>query len=212
MSNLFARIENDQGSNKYSVIVSIAEIYKESIKDLLDPAKTNLRIVKSKSRGTIIKDVTEYLCADELEVFQLLDMGNRNRAVASNRMNQNSSRSHTILTITILMTSLIDGTSQNGKLHLVDLAGSERVSKTGVKGKMLAEAKSINQSLSTLGRLINAFNDPAAGHIPYRESKLTRILADSLGGNSKTCMIVTVSPHPQNRSETLSTLRYGSRA
>ncbi len=93
------------------------------------------------------------------------------------------------------------------------MAGSERISKTGCSnGKKLSEAKSINQSLSTLGRLINAYNDPNTSHIPYRDSKLTRILSESLGGNSKTCMIVTVSPHPLNKHETLSTLRYGSRA
>ena len=123
-----------------------------------------------------------------------------------------SSRSHTIMTIQIVMNDEINGCNKIGKLQLVDLAGSERCAKTLAHGTGLAEAKSINQSLSTLGRLINAFNDPYAQHLPYRESKLTRILADSLGGNSKTCMIVTVSPHVQNKHESLSTLRYGSKA
>lgn len=160
----------------------------------------------------IIDEISEYLCSDEHEVYQLIDIGNKNRAVGCNRMNQKSSRSHTIMTISVIMTNINDGQVKQGKLHLVDLAGSERTSKTGAQGKKLAEATSINQSLTTLGRLINAFNDPYAQHFPYRESKLTRILADSLGGNSKTCMIVTVSQHPQNKHETLSTLRYGSRA
>lgn len=116
------------------------------------------------------------------------------------------------MNITIVMTNKKDGTSKDGKLYLVDLAGSERMDKTGAQGLKLSEAKCINQSLSALDRVINAFNNHYINHIPYRESKLTHILADSFGGNSKTCMIVTVSPHPQNKNETLSTLRFGSRA
>lgn len=110
------------------------------------------------------------------------------------------------------MKNTIDGSIKRGKLHLVDLAGSEKISKTGAVGNLLDEAKSINQSLTTLGRVIVALTDRSITHIPYRESKLTRILSESLGGNSKTCMIITVSPHPINDQETLSTLRYGARA
>jgi kinesin family protein 5 len=105
-----------------------------------------------------------------------------------------------------------DGSCKTGKLYLVDLAGSEKVGKTGAAGQTLEEAKSINKSLTTLGKVIVALTDKKATHIPYRESKLTRILTESLGGNSKTCLIVTCSPHPYNDAETLSTLRFGQRA
>lgn len=107
------------------------------------------------------------------------------------------------------MNNNADGSSKTGKLYLVDLAGSEKVGKTGAAGQTLEEAKSINKSLTTLGKVIVALTDKKATHIPYRESKLTRILTESLGGNSKTCLIVTCSPHPFNDAETLSTLRFG---
>ena len=183
---------------EYSVIVSIAEIYNECVKDLLEPSQANLQIINKGKQGTKIRGLTEYLCVDEQEVYQLIDIGNKNRAVDNNKVNLKSSRSHTIVTIQIIISTDSKGTNKIGKLQLVDLAGSERVSKTLAVGKNLLEAKNINQSLSTLGRLINAFNDPLCQHLPYRESKLTRILADSIGGNSKTCMIVTVSPHADN--------------
>jgi kinesin family protein 5 len=105
-----------------------------------------------------------------------------------------------------------DQSCKTGKLYLVDLAGSEKISKTGAEGQTLEEAKNINQSLSTLGKVIVALTDKKIHHIPYRESKLTRILSESLGGNSKTCLIITCSPHPYNELETLSTLRFGARA
>ena len=99
-----------------------------------------------------------------------------------------------------------------GRLYLVDLAGSEKIDKTGAKGQTLEEAKKINLSLTTLGMVITALTDKSKKHIPYRESKLTRILSESLGGNSKTCLVITCSPHPYNERETLSTLRFGTRA
>ena len=105
-----------------------------------------------------------------------------------------------------------DGSSKTGKLYLIDLAGSEKIGKTGAQGQTLEEAKSINKSLTTLGKVIVALTDKKATHIPYRESKLTRILTESLGGNSKTSLIVTCSPHPYNDAESLSTLRFGARA
>jgi kinesin family protein 5 len=105
-----------------------------------------------------------------------------------------------------------DGSCKVGKLFLVDLAGSEKISKTGAQGTVLEEAKNINKSLTTLGKVIVALTDKKVSHIPYRESKLTRILSESLGGNSKTLLIITCSPHPFNDAETLSTLRFGARA
>lgn len=109
------------------------------------------------------------------------------------------------------MTNNDDGSCKTGKLYLVDLAGSEKILKSGAQGQQLEEAKNINLSLTTLGKVIIALTDPKTKHIPYRESKLTRMLTESLGGNSKTCLIVTCSPHPYNDAETLSTLRFGSR-
>ena len=101
---------------------------------------------------------------------------------------------------------------KTGRLYLVDLAGSEKIDKTGASGQTLEEAKKINLSLTTLGKVIHALTDKKIKHIPYRESKLTRILSESLGGNSKTCLVITCSPHPYNEQETLSTLRFGTRA
>ena len=127
-------------------------------------------------------------------------------------MNDVSSRSHALFILTITMDNRDDGSCKVGKLFLVDLAGSEKISKTGAQGQVLEEAKNINKSLTTLGKVIVALTDKKVSHIPYRESKLTRILSESLGGNSKTLLIVTCSPHPYNDSETLSTLRFGARA
>jgi len=127
-------------------------------------------------------------------------------------MNAESSRSHSIFILTVTQNNTADLSCKVGKLYLVDLAGSERISKTGVQGQALDEAKSINQSLASLGKVINALTDKKVNHIPYRDSKLTRMLSESLGGNSKTCLVITCSPHPFNDQETLSTCRFGKRA
>ena len=124
-------------------------------------------------------------------------------------MNERSSRSHMLFILSISQNNIVDLTAKTGKLYLVDLAGSERISKTGAEGKVLDEAKKINTSLSALGKVINALTDGKSTHIPYRDSKLTRVLQESLGGNSKTALIVTCSPHLSNISETISTLRFG---
>ena len=127
-------------------------------------------------------------------------------------MNAESSRSHSIFILTITQNNTEDLSCRSGRLYLVDLAGSEKIQKTGASGQTLEEAKMINKSLTTLGKVIMALTDKGKKHVPYRESKLTRILSESLGGNSKTCLIVTCSPHGYNDQETLSTLRFGSRA
>ena len=127
-------------------------------------------------------------------------------------MNAESSRSHSIFILTVTQNNTADLSCKVGKLYLVDLAGSERIAKTGAEGQTLDEAKSINQSLTTLGKVIKALTTRNNTHIPYRESKLTRMLSESLGGNSKTCLIITCSPHPFNDQETLSTCRFGQRA
>ena len=139
-------------------------------------------------------------------------LGTSNRSVAATLMNAEQSRSHSIFILTVTQSNLEDMSCKTGKLYLVDLAGSEKVDKTGATGQTLEEAKNINKSLTTLGKVITALTDKKATHIPYRESKLTRILQESLGGNSRTALIITCSPHPYNESETLSTLRFGTRA
>jgi kinesin family member 5 len=123
-------------------------------------------------------------------------------------MNEASSRSHSLFTLTVAMANQDDGTRKIGRLHLVDLAGSEQVNKTGASGNTLEEAKSINKSLSTLGMVILALVKKQP-YVPYRDSKLTRVLQNSLGGNSKTCVIITLSPARNNLAETLSSIRFG---
>ena len=144
-----------------------------------------------------------------------MTFGNKNRSVGATEMNARSSRSHSIFTITV-EASEKDSTGEDhirvGKLHLVDLAGSERQSKTGATGDRLKEATKINLSLSALGNVISTLVDGKSSHIPYRDSKLTRLLQDSLGGNSNTLMLATISPASYNFDETLSTLRYANRA
>lgn len=141
---------------------------------------------------------------------KLLDQGKGNRKVGCTEMNKDSSRSHCVFTIIIEASEAEQITK--GKLNLVDLAGSERQSKTHAVGERLQEAKSINQSLSCLGNVISALVDGKSQHIPYRNSKLTRILQDSLGGNTKTIMIANLGPACYNQDETISTLRYANRA
>ena len=141
-----------------------------------------------------------------------MKIGNSNRSIASTLMNDESSRSHSIFILTVTQNNMEDLSCKVGKLYLVDLAGSEKIAKTGAQGTTLDEAKKINQSLTTLGKVITALTDKKSSHVPYRESKLTRILQESLGGNSRTCLIITCSPHPFNEQETLSTLRFGQRA
>lgn len=147
-----------------------------------------------------------------MEVYELMRIGSSNREVGYTNMNAGSSRSHSIFSITIQQNSKLDFSSKTGKLYLVDLAGSEKVGKTGAEGKRLDEAKNINKSLSALGKVIFALTDKKSSHVPYRDSKLTRVLQDSLGGNAKTSLIITCSPSAFNEAETISTLRFGIRA
>lgn len=142
----------------------------------------------------------------------ILETGATNRAVAATGLNLGSSRSHSVFTITVTQKDINTSATKSGKLVLVDLAGSEMVRKSNATGQQLEEAKMINKSLSALGGVINALTDDKQSHIPYRDSKLTRILQDSLGGNSKTALIIAVSPSSYNSAETVSTLRFGTRA
>ena len=212
VSTVFETISNSEAFIEYAVKVSYCEIYLEKIKDLLDTTKTNLKIHEDKTRGIYIAEVTEKYVASDYEVYEIMKTGLENRNVGSTNMNAVSSRSHSIFIITVTQTNNLDYIAKTGKLYLVDLAGSEKVGKTGAAGKRLEEAKNINKSLTMLGLVIYSLTDGKSSHIPYRDSKLTRMLQDSLGGNSKTSLIITCSPSPYNEPESISTLRFGMRA
>jgi kinesin family protein 5 len=212
VKHVFNSISNSTSSTEYIVKLSMMEIYMEKIKDLIETSRTNLNIREDKAKGIFVEDLSEHYVASEEEVFELIQIGSDNRTTGYTNMNDYSSRSHTILMLTIKSSNVEDLSTKTGKLFLVDLAGSEKISKTGATGLTLEEAKMINSSLTTLGMVINSLTDEKSSHIPYRESKITRILQESLGGNAKTCLIITCSPSSFNDSETLSTLRFGMRA
>ncbi|CAN6641170.1 hypothetical protein TRVA0_018S01948 [Trichomonascus vanleenenianus] len=212
VDRIFDEIMSSPSDIEYMVRVSYMEIYMEKIRDLLDPRNDNLSIHEDKARGVYVKDLSEEYVASAREVYDVMRQGAKVRAVASTNMNQESSRSHSIFVINVSQKSISTGTQKSGQLFLVDLAGSEKVGKTGAKGRTLEEAKKINKSLSALGMVINSLTDGKSTHVPYRDSKLTRILQESLGGNSRTSLIVNCSPSQFNDVETISTLRFGVRA
>ncbi|KAM3704943.1 hypothetical protein ACJW31_03G044700 [Castanea mollissima] len=199
VDGIFEHIKPDKMA-KYSIKLSMVEIYMEKIRDLFDLSKDNIQIKESKIQGILLSGATE--------------AGVANRAVGETQMNMASSRSHCIYIFTVQQELTEDKRMKTGKLVLVDLAGSEKVEKTGAEGRALEEAKMINKSLSSLGNVINALTCASgrANHIPYRDSKLTRILQDALGGNSRTALLCCCSPSVFNASESLSTLRFGARA
>ncbi|XP_020540272.1 kinesin-like protein KIN-1 isoform X2 [Jatropha curcas] len=219
VDGLFQCTKSVDGSDKHSIKLSMVEIYMEKVRDLLDLAKDNILIKESKVQGIILSGVTEISVSDPAEALQCLSSGIVNRAVGETQMNMSSSRSHCIYIFTV-QRELTETRAKTGKVVLVDLAGSEKVEKTGAEGKVLEEAKTINKSLSALGNVINALtcgSPTKASHIPYRDSKLTRILQDALflilqGGNSRTVLLCCCSPSTSNATETLSTLRFGTRA
>jgi len=203
-------------NKEFLVRASFLEIYNEEIRDLLGKdSKFKLELKETPDSGVYVKDLTSFVVKGVTEIDHVMQIGKGNRTVGATLMNQDSSRSHSIFTITIETSELgPDGENhiRAGKLNLVDLAGSERQSKTGATGDRLKEATKINLSLSALGNVISALVDGKSSHIPYRDSKLTRLLQDSLGGNTKTVMIAAIGPADYNYDETLSTLRYANRA
>ena len=212
IEQIFASILTSPSNIEYTVRVSYMEIYMERIRDLLVPQNDNLPVHEEKSRGVYVKGLLEVYVSSVQEVYEVMRRGGQARAVAATNMNQESSRSHSIFVVTITQKNLETGSAKSGQLFLVDLAGSEKVGKTGASGQTLEEAKKINKSLSALGMVINALTDGKSTHIPYRDSKLTRILQESLGGNSRTTLIINCSPSSYNDAETISTLRFGVRA
>ncbi|KAK1236545.1 hypothetical protein PQX77_000238, partial [Marasmius sp. AFHP31] len=209
---IFQSIVESDAHLEYLVKVSYMEIYLEKIRDLLAPQNDNLQVHEEKSRGVYVKNLSDYYVSSAREVYEIMRTGGNARVVSSTNMNAESSRSHSIFLITINQKNTETGAQKTGNLYLVDLAGSEKVGKTGASGQTLEEAKKINKSLSALGMVINALTDPKVKYIPYRDSKLTRILQESLGGNSRTTLIINCSPSSYNEAETLSTLRFGIRA
>ncbi|XP_063849661.1 kinesin-like protein KIF11 isoform X2 [Scylla paramamosain] len=203
---------------EFTMRVSFLELYNEELFDLLsahdDFSKLRLYEDSTKKGSCIIQGLEEVLVRSKTDVYSILEKGSTQRQTAATLMNAHSSRSHTVFTVTVHMKeNTVDGDElmKTGKLHLVDLAGSENIGRSGAVEKRAREAGNINMSLLTLGRVITALVEKAP-HIPYRESKLTRLLQDALGGRTKTSVIATISPASVNQEETLSTLDYAHRA
>ncbi|KAJ3321206.1 Kinesin-like protein kif3a [Boothiomyces sp. JEL0866] len=213
--HIFGYIKHAGAKTQFLVRASYLEIYNEEIRDLLNLKSKKLDIKERADTGVYVRDLSTFVIQNVEEMDQLMTVGNKNRSVGFTEMNATSSRSHSIFTITVEASETDENGEQRlraGKLHLVDLAGSERQTKTGATGDRLKEATKINLSLSALGNVISALVDGKSSHIPYRDSKLTRLLQDSLGGNAKTLMVATMSPASYNYDETISTLRYANRA
>eukprot|EP01062_Namystynia_karyoxenos_P003451 TRINITY_DN11232_c0_g1_i5.p1 TRINITY_DN11232_c0_g1~~TRINITY_DN11232_c0_g1_i5.p1 ORF type:complete len:1081 (+),score=407.74 TRINITY_DN11232_c0_g1_i5:100-3342(+) len=211
---LFARIAA-QPATKTTVQLSYTEIYLEQVSDLLCPGSGELRVREDKFSGHFVEGLSLKEVHSVEEVLRLMQSGNRARHTATTELNKRSSRSHAIVTLHVTQ-DFPDGRAKQSKLQLVDLAGSERISESGAQGARAKEATNINVSLTALGRVIDSLADQAQDrrtiHVPYRDSQLTKLLCTSLGGNSKTVMIATVSPAAEHFEETQQTLRYASRA
>ena len=221
IEDIFQYIEsNSNRDTKFIIRAAYLQIYNEMISDLLKPNSTNknLNIREDKKKGLYVEHLSEWAVRGPNDIYALLERGASCRAIANTNMNDVSSRSHAVFMI--IVEQMISDSDLNGKqiikvgrLNLVDLAGSERTRVTGATGKQLEESKKINKSLSALGNVINALTDPKGRtHIPYRDSKLTRLLENSLGGNCKTTMIATISPAQCSFNESLSTLNFAKRA
>lgn len=182
-----------------------------SPRDLLKPKHDVPLELRERETGVFVPNLHSVLCKSVEDMTNVMNQGNKNRTVGFTQMNEHSSRSHAIFMITIEMCEGESNTIKVGKLNLIDLAGSERQSKTGASAQRLKEASKINRALSSLGNVISSLAENSS-HIPYRDSKLTRLLQDSLGGNSKTIMVANIGPSEYNYSETLTTLRYAHRA
>ncbi|XP_051928939.1 kinesin-like protein KIF1A isoform X7 [Hippocampus zosterae] len=228
--DLFTKIsDNTDNSMSYSVEVSYMEIYCERVRDLLNPKnKGNLRVREHPLMGPYVEDLSKLAVTSYNDIQDLMDSGNKARTVAATNMNETSSRSHAVFNIIFTQKRHdvdTDNTSEKvSKISLVDLAGSERADSTGAKGTRLKEGANINKSLTTLGKVISALAEVDSGpnknkkkkkvesFIPYRDSVLTWLLRENLGGNSRTAMVAALSPADINYDETLSTLRYADRA
>lgn len=195
--------------HQFSIQISYVEIYLEKIRDLLNPINDNLEIRESRYKGIWIDDVTEVYVSSFNDAIKIIRKGELNRSVASTAMNAHSSRSHSLISVNLSQINLKTQVKTLSRMVFVDLAGSEKVEKTKAEGLLLKQAQATNKSLLALGLVIKALVDKKS-HVPYRDSKLTRLLTDSLGGNSKTHLILTCSLAGYNMEETISTLRFGT--
>ncbi|CAI8041548.1 Kinesin-like protein KIF3A [Geodia barretti] len=215
-AHIFGHIASCQGETQFLVRVSYLELYNEEVSDLLSKAvRKRLEVHVRPDVGVTVRDLSCFVVKNADEMEKLMTIGDRNRHFAVTDMNEHSSRSHVVFSVTVERSDVgPDGEPhvRMGKLNLVDLAGSERQSKTGAEGERLKESMKINLSLMMLGNVISQLVDGKSKHIPYRNSKLTLLLQDSLGGNSKTVMIANIGPASYNWDETLNTLRYANRA
>ena len=212
--HIFGYIKTEGNSKKFLIRCSFVEIYNEEVRDLLGNSNRKLDIREDPKKGTFVKDLNYVTLCDTNDIEKALNKGNKNRHVGATEMNAQSSRSHSLFTVYVDMEEgeeEKDKKIKHGKLNLVDLAGSERVGKTNATGQTFDEGKKINLSLTALGSVIDALSQNRK-HIPYKDSKLTRLLSDSLGGNTRTVMFANISPASYNYDETLGTLRYASRA
>eukprot|EP01064_Diplonema_japonicum_P022819 TRINITY_DN3300_c9_g1_i1.p1 TRINITY_DN3300_c9_g1~~TRINITY_DN3300_c9_g1_i1.p1 ORF type:complete len:738 (+),score=186.51 TRINITY_DN3300_c9_g1_i1:66-2216(+) len=202
----------------WKVSVTFLELYKEVLNDLLSdesspPQELRIREDRTTGKGVFIEGIREVDVTGAHDAVKVLQRGMERKQIASTAANETSSRSHTLVTLFVTQINHVNGDTKTvGRLNLVDLAGSERIEKTGAEGERLKEAQTINLSLSLLGNVINKLTDGKSVHIPYRDSKLTRILQDSFGGNSRTTLFCNCSPSVYNQSETLSTLLFANRA
>jgi len=212
VQDIFNYIYTMDENLEFHIKVSYFEIYLDKIRDLLDVTKTNLAVHEDRNRVPYVKGATERFVSSPEEVLQVIGEGKANRHVSVTNMNEHSSRSHSIFLINVKQENTETQKKLSGKLYLVDLAGSEKVSKTGAEGGVLEEAKNINKSLSALGNVISGLAEGNNSYIPYRDSKMTRILQESLGGNSRTTIIICCSPSALNEVETKTTLLFGQRA
>ncbi|XP_023887362.2 kinesin-like protein KIN-14R [Quercus suber] len=212
LEHLFNIAKERSETFTYNISVSVLEVYNEQIRDLLATSPTSKKLeIKQASEGSHhVPGIVEAKVDNIKDVWSVLQAGSNARAVGSNNVNEHSSRSHCMLCIMVRAKNLVNGECTKSKLWLVDLAGSERLAKTDVQGERLKEAQNINRSLSALGDVISALATKSS-HIPYRNSKLTHLLQDSLGGDSKTLMFVQISPSDQDVGETLSSLNFASR-
>jgi len=239
IEQIFGHIQqNASATMRFLVRASYLQIYNEAISDLLKPERNNLAIREDRKRGVFVEGLSEWVVRSPAEIYGLMERGGSVRATGSTKMNELSSRSHAVFIIIVEQSCTVVGEDEQdqrsaangnnkaaadkkrikqsfkvGKLNLVDLAGSERVRLSGATGQRLEESKKINQSLAALGNVISALIDiKGRSHIPYRDSKLTRILEDSLGGNCKTTMMAMISPALEAMVESLSTLKFANRA
>ena len=214
IKELFSKL-SDPSISKSKIKVSYAEIYNETVNDLIDSSKKNLEIRESVAKGVFVNNLTEVVVPNYEKVIQIMNTGENNRMIAETKLNEKSSRSHTIFKIFIEFTRKDDSDKEkrfSSQLNLIDLAGSENASKAKCEGIRFKEGTNINKSLLALSNVINRLSQNSKNFVNYRDSKLTRLLQTALGGNSKTAIICTIADDNSHYQETLNTLHFGLKA